>query len=252
MHLVRYQHAGQTGYGYLDGDTVGEVTGDIFGEFVRGGAVAKLDAVTLLAPCQPGKIIAVADNFADRLREAGRPAPELPPVFFKAPSAVVGPEAAIHLPPQARFVHYGAELAVVIGRRARWASPEEAARCILGYTCANNVLAMDVAELDQAWTRAGSFDTFCPLGPSIATHLDPVELVITCAVNGVTRQMTSTHDMLFTVPQVIAFLSAGMTLLPGDVILMGTPAGTSPLAAGDVVEVSIERLGTLRNRVVRD
>jgi 2-keto-4-pentenoate hydratase/2-oxohepta-3-ene-1,7-dioic acid hydratase in catechol pathway len=123
---------------------------------------------------------------------------------------------------------------------------------ILGYTCANDVLAMDVAEIDQAWARASSFDSFCPLGPSIATHVDPTELQITCAVNGVTRQLASTLDMLFTVPQVIAFVSAGMTLLPGDVVLMGTPAGVGPLAAGDVVEVKIEHIGTLRSTVVAE
>jgi 2-keto-4-pentenoate hydratase/2-oxohepta-3-ene-1,7-dioic acid hydratase in catechol pathway len=249
MHLIRYERNGQVRYGYLEGDTVGEVSGDIFGDFVRGGAVAPLAEVRLLAPCQPSKIIAVSNNYMERLRELGMPPSTLPPLAFKAPSSVCGLGAAIELPPQSHDVQFGAELAVVMGKRARWVSPEDAAAHILGYTCANDVLAMDVAEIDQAWARASSFDTFCPLGPSIATHVDPAELRLTCTVNDVTRQIASTLDMLFTVPQVIAFISAGMTLLPGDVILMGTPAGPGPLTDGDVVEVKIEHIGTLRNPV---
>ena len=252
MHLIRYEKNAQAHYGYLDGEMVGEVSGDIFGEFVRGAMVAPLAEVRLLAPCQPSKIIAVSYNFAERLRELGVPPSTLPPLAFKAPSSVCGSGDAIRLPPQARDVQFAAELGVVIGRRARWVSPEDAAKHILGYTCANDVLAVDVAELDQAWTRASSFDSFGPLGPSIATHVDPTELQISCTVNGVTRQLASTLDMLFTVPQVIAFVSASMTLLPADVILMGTPAGCGPLAHGDVVEVKIEHIGTLRNSVITE
>jgi 2-keto-4-pentenoate hydratase/2-oxohepta-3-ene-1,7-dioic acid hydratase in catechol pathway len=249
MHLIRYEKNGQAVYGYLEGEMVGEISGDIFGTFVRGPLTAPLAEVRLLAPALPSKIIAVSDNYAERLRELGVPPRNLPPLAFKAPSSVVGPGEAILLPPQAQDVQFAAELAVVIGKRARWVSPEDAAAHILGYTCANDVLAVDVAEIDQAWTRASSFDTFCPLGPSLATHVDPTELRLTCTVNGVTRQIASTLDMLFTVPQVIAFISAGMTLLPGDVILMGTPAGAGPLAPGDVVEVSVEHVGTLKNTV---
>lgn len=250
MHLIRYEKNGQVGYGYLEGEMVGEISGDIFGEFVRRGLAAPLAEVRLLTPCQPSKIIAVADNFIDRLRELGLPPATLPSLAFKAPSSVCGPGEAIQLPPQSQDVQFGAELAVVMGKRARWVSPEDARAHVLGYTLANDVLAVDVAQIDQAWARASSFDTFCPLGPSIATHVDPTELRLTCTVNGVTRQMASTLDMLFSVPQVIAFISAGMTLLPGDVILMGTPAGSGPLAHGDVVEVQIEHIGTLRNTVV--
>jgi 2-keto-4-pentenoate hydratase/2-oxohepta-3-ene-1,7-dioic acid hydratase in catechol pathway len=252
MHLIRYEKNGQAHYGYLEEDTVGEVSGDIFGEFVRGGMVAPVAEVRLLPPCQPSKIVAVTYNFAERLRELGVPPPNLPPLSFKAPSSVIGPGDAIRLPPQSQDVQFGVELAVVIGRRARWVSLEDAAAHILGYTCANDVLALDVAELDQAWTRAASFDTFCPLGPSIATHVDPTELVLTANVNGVTRQLASSLDMLFTVPQVIAFISAAMTLLPGDVVLMGTPAGSGPLAQADVVEVKIEHVGSLTNTVLRE
>ena len=249
MLLVRYQHHHATHFGHLDGDGIGLIAGDIFGEFVRGPRAVSLADVTLLAPCQPSKVIAIGSNFADRLRERGLPTPDLPVMFFKAPSAVVGPEEAILLPPQSQDVEYSAELAVVIGRRARRVTPEAALQHILGYTCANDVIALDLALQDGAWTRGSSFDTFCPLGPCIATGLDPADLRITCAVNGQTRQLSSTRDMLFGVPQVVAFASSVMTLLPGDVILMGSPAGAGPLADGDVVEVEIEGIGTLRNPV---
>lgn len=228
------------------------MSGDIFGDFVRGGPVASLAEVKLLPPCQPSKVVAVGYNYADRLRELGLPPTTVPQLAYKAPSSLIGSGAEIHLPPQAKDVQFAAELAVVIGKRALWVSPEDAAKHILGYTCANDLLAMDVAEIDQAWTRASSFDTFGPLGPSIATHVEPTELQVSCTVNGVTRQLASTLDMLFTVPQVIAFISAGLTLLPGDVVLMGTPAGCGPLAPGDVVEVKIEHIGTLKNTVAAE
>jgi 2-keto-4-pentenoate hydratase/2-oxohepta-3-ene-1,7-dioic acid hydratase in catechol pathway len=255
MYLIRYRTgtgAGPAQYGYLEGDSVGAVSGDIFGDFTRGAIVARLADVTLLAPVEPGKVLALTINFADRLREAQLEPPSLPPMFFKAPSAVIGPGGAVRLPAQSRAVQHGAALAVVIGRSGRWVSPEAAPRHVLGYTCAGDVRALDIAELDQALTRAASFDTFCPLGPAIATHVNPTDLIIRSAVNGATRQMTSTHDMLFSVPQVVAFASAAMTLLPGDVILMGTPAGAGSLAAGDKVEVSIEGVGTLMNPVLGD
>jgi 2-keto-4-pentenoate hydratase/2-oxohepta-3-ene-1,7-dioic acid hydratase in catechol pathway len=146
-------------------------------------------------------------------------------------------------------VEYAAELAVVLGKRARRVAPDEAAQVVFGYTCANDVTARDLAEQDGVRARAKSYDATCPLGPNLTTGLDPAELLITCRVNGETRQMSSTRDMLFTVPQVIAFVSAIMTLLPGDVILMGAPAGVGTLAEGDVVEVEIEAIGKLSNPV---
>ena len=249
MHLVRFEKDQQIQFGYLDGERIGPLMGDPYGEFSRGTLRWPVEEVRLLPPCQPSKIIGLTSNFADRVREQGRRAPTMPVVFLKPPSSIIGPEQAIELPPQAQEVEYGAELAVVIGRIARHISPEAAAHYILGYTCANDVTARDLIEQDELWTRGKSFDTFCPLGPAIATHLDPTEVMITGLVNGETRQMASTHDMLFTVPQVLAFVTSVMTLLPGDVILMGTPGGARPLAAGDMVEVTIEGIGTLRNPV---
>lgn len=255
MHLIRYNdgRAEQPPqYGFVDGDRVGPILGDVFGTFARGEASLALDDLTLLPPCTPSKIIAVAYNYPERLRELDLPEPPVPLLHLKAPSAIVGPGEAIRLPPQSSDVHFGGTLAVVIGRRTRWASLAEATRCVLGYTCANDLIALDVAEVDQTWTRAGSFDTFCPLGPAIATHVDPAELMLTTQVNGVTRQLASTVDLLFSVPQVVAFVSAAITLLPGDVILMGTPGGSGPLAAGDNVTVAIEHIGELRSAVTAE
>lgn len=247
MQLVRYRQDNETHLGYLDGDRVGPISGDIFGEFVRHRRRIPLAEVTLLAPVEPGKIIGVENNFVDRLREMSLPTPDLPRLYLRPPSAVVGPGQAICLPPQSQKVEYAAELAVVIGQRARRVAPDEALHFVLGYTCADDVTARDLVELDGVRARAKSFDATCPLGPNVTTGLDPTELLITCKVNGETTQMSSTHDMLFNVPQVVAFVSSIMTLLPGDVILMGTPAGAGLLADGDTVEVEVEGIGKLSN-----
>ena len=249
MKLVRYQQGEATHWGYLDGQQVGPITGDIFGEFSRGRKKVPLAQLKLLAPCQPGKIVGLAQNFFDRVRESGAPAPELPTLFLKPPSSVIGPDEPIRLPPQSQQVEHGAELAVVIGKAARWLPPEEALAHVLGYTCANDLAARDLIDADRLWARGKGFDTFCPLGPCIATGLDPAELLITCRVNGETRQMSSTHDMLFSVSKIIAFVSSIMTLVPGDVILSGTPSGSGLLNPGDVVEVEIEGIGKLKNPV---
>lgn len=252
MQLIRYQHDHETHFGYLDGDRVGPISGDIYGEFVRHRRKIPLAEVTLLTPCRPSKIIGVENNFTDRLREMSLSTPDLPRIFIRPPSTVIGPGEAIRLPPQSQKVEYAAELAVVIGKRARQVAPEDALSCVLGYTCADDVTARDLVEQDGMRARAKSFDTFCPLGPNITTGLDPVELLITCKVNGETHQMSSTRDVLFTVPQVVAFVSSIMTLLPGDVILMGTPAGAGILADRDVVEVDIEGIGKLSNPVEKE
>lgn len=249
MQFVRYRHAEQTGYAILEGDTVTPLTGDPFTLPARGPRSLPAAEVSRLAPVLPSKIVGVSDNFADRARETGQAPPVVPALFLKPPSSLIGPGAAIGLPPQSRQVEYGAALAVVIGRPARWVTPAEALGCILGYTCANDLTARDLAAADGSLTRAKSFDTFCPLGPVITTTLDPTDVLIMCRVNGQARQMTSTHDMLFSIPQLIAYISSVMTLLPGDVLLTGTPAGAGGLAAGDEVEVEIEGVGLLRNSV---
>lgn len=251
MQIVRYQKHTATFYGLLEGQQVSEVLGDPFGKFKPGGK-SELAQVKLLSPCQPSKIIGLARNYTDRVREIGATPPALPVIFLKPPSTVIGPGDAIRLPAQSQRVESGAELAVVIGRPAYRVSPEEALTYVGGLTCANDVTAVDLLEADGLGARGRSFDTFCALGPVIATGLDPADRLITGKVNGETRQMTSTHDIIFTVPQIVAFVSAIMTLLPGDVLLTGTPAGAGPLAAGDTVEIEIEGIGQLKNTAVAD
>jgi 2-keto-4-pentenoate hydratase/2-oxohepta-3-ene-1,7-dioic acid hydratase in catechol pathway len=249
MVIVRYQLDQHVGYGALEGEQVQPLIGDLFAGYTRGSSTIPLDGIRLLAPCVPSKVIAVGNNYADRSREAGLPAPAFPLLALKPASSVIGPGEPIVLPPQSQRVEHGAELAVVIGRRGRWIEVEQADQYILGYTCANDVTARDILELEGLWTRAKAFDTFCPLGPAIQTQLPLADALVQCRVNGENRQMTSTHDMLFSVPQLVAFASSVMTLEPGDVLLTGTPSGVGALAPGDTVEVEIEGVGVLKNPV---
>ena len=253
MRLIRYQKPRQPiSQGWLYDDHVGPVEGSLMSEFRRMEANIPLTEVQLLAPTQPGKIICVGRNYAAHAKEHNAEVPESPLLFLKPPSSVIGPDAAIRLPPQSKRVEHEAELAVVIGKSGRWISPQHALQHILGYTLANDVTARDLQRKDGQWTRSKGFDTFCPLGPWIETEFDPADALLTCHVNGDMRQMSSTRDMVFSVRQLIAFASTIMTLEPGDVILTGTPAGVGPLIPGDIVEVSIEGLGTLRNPVESD
>lgn len=251
MRIIRYQTKNDPPrYGWVLENAVGAIEGDPFGEFRRLEAHQNLDSVRLLAPVLPGKIICVGRNYAAHAREHDAEVPEVPLLFLKAPSAVIGPGDKIVLPPQSQQVEHEAELAVVIGRRGRWISPEEALEHVMGYTIGNDVTARDLQFRDNQWTRAKGFDTFCPLGPWIQTDFDPTDTLITCHVNGEMRQMASTRDMVFSVHQLIAFASSIMTLEPGDIIMTGTPSGVSPLQPGDTVKVSIEGLGELENSVV--
>ncbi|OGO66885.1 MAG: 2-hydroxyhepta-2,4-diene-1,7-dioate isomerase [Chloroflexi bacterium RBG_19FT_COMBO_56_12] len=253
MRFIRYQPpSGAPSFGWVLEDRVGPLEGSPFAEFRRGEAVHTLDEVRLLAPIQPSKILCVGRNYVAHAKEHAAEVPEVPLLFLKPPSAVIGTGDPILLPPQSQQVEHEAELAVVISRRGRWISPEEAPNYILGYTIANDVTARDLQFRDGQWTRGKGFDTFCPLGPWIETDFDPADAVITCHVNGEMRQMASTRDMVFGVRQLIAFASSVMTLEPGDLLLTGTPAGVGLLQAGDVVEVTIEGLGTLRNSVTAE
>jgi 2-keto-4-pentenoate hydratase/2-oxohepta-3-ene-1,7-dioic acid hydratase in catechol pathway len=195
--------------------------------------------VQLLPPVEPSKIVAVGRNYADHAKELGNEAPAEPILFLKPPSALLPPNGTIVRPPQSQRVDFEGELAVVIGERGT----------VLGYTCANDVTARDLQKKDVQFTRAKSFDTFLPLGPCIETDADPNDLRLTTRVNGETKQDGRTSMMVFDCAFLIAYISSVMTLLPGDVILTGTPAGVGPLAAGDIVEVEIERIGVLRNVV---
>ncbi|MGC8836899.1 MAG: fumarylacetoacetate hydrolase family protein [Anaerolineae bacterium] len=222
------------------------------GRPVPGRWLGLAEEFRLLAPCAPTKVLAVGLNYAAHAAEAGMEVPEEPVFFLKPPSAVIGPEEAIVYPKLSRRVDYEAELAVVIGRRARRVAPEEALDYVLGYTCGLDVTARDLQRSDGQWTRAKGFDTFCPLGPWIVPDLDPHDLLVECRVNGQVRQRARTSDLIFPVEDLIHRASLVMTLEPGDVLLTGTPSGIGPLQPGDEVEVEIEGIGILRNVVVAE
>jgi 2-keto-4-pentenoate hydratase/2-oxohepta-3-ene-1,7-dioic acid hydratase in catechol pathway len=251
MRFIRYQSGSDSPrYGWVYEDRVGPIEGVPFGEFRRLEAEIPLSSVRLLAPVQPGKIVCVGRNYAEHAREQNVEVPEIPLLFLKPPSTVIGPDDAIVLPPQSRQVEHEGELGVVIGRRGRWIPAEHALDYVLGFTIANDVTARDLQRRDGQWTRGKGFDTFCPLGPWIETELDPADVMVQTRVNGEMRQMASTREMMFPVQQLLAFITSVMTLEPGDLILTGTPAGIGPLNAGDAVEVTVEGVGSLRNTVV--
>lgn len=250
MRIVRFQAAKNPPQcGWLHGDRVGPIEGDVFGKYKRQEAKLPLGEVRLLAPCLPGKIVCVGRNYVEHAKELGNDVPKIPLIFLKPPSSVLNPGEAIMLPPQSQQVEHEAELVVVIGKRGRNVTTEDARKHILGYTVGNDVTARDLQKSDSQWTRAKGFDTFCPFGPWIDTEFDISDAVITCKVNGQPRQMASTRDVVFSIPTLIAFISSVMTLESGDLIFTGTPAGVGALRAGDEVVVEIEGLGTLRNPV---
>jgi 2-keto-4-pentenoate hydratase/2-oxohepta-3-ene-1,7-dioic acid hydratase in catechol pathway len=215
------------------------------------GATFPLDDVRLLAPVLPSKVVAVGRNYADHAREMGTEPPAEPVLFLKPSTAVVGHGDPIAYPVKlTQRVDYEGELAVIIGRLCREVPAAQAAEVIFGYTCANDVTARDLQARDGQWTRAKGFDTFCPLGPWIETDADPADLGLTTVVNGEVRQQARTSQLLYDVPALVEYVSTVMTLLPGDVLLTGTPAGVGPLEDGDEVSVTIENIGSLRNTVV--
>jgi 2-keto-4-pentenoate hydratase/2-oxohepta-3-ene-1,7-dioic acid hydratase in catechol pathway len=240
-------------YGVIVDEQVHSLEGDPFGEWEPGEEIGPLDELSLLAPAVPTKIICVGLNYPAHADESSLAVPSEPLLFFKPPSAVIGADASILLPPQSKRVDYEAELAVVMGRPCRNVPPEEVWDYVLGVTCGNDVTARDLQQLDDQWTRAKGFDTFCPLGPWMVTGVSEGEagdLDIICRVNGELRQAARTSEMVFSPTELIAYASSIMTLEPGDVIMTGTPEGVGPLAAGDVVEVEVGGIGVLRNPVL--
>ncbi|MGB7545651.1 MAG: fumarylacetoacetate hydrolase family protein [Methanothrix sp.] len=215
---------------------------------ISGGELLRPEDVTLLPPCQPSKIVCVGLNYVQHAQELKMPLPEEPILFLKPPSAILPPGGEIIYPPSSRQVDYEGELAIVIGKRCRDVPADEADKYILGYTCFNDVTARDLQKKDGQWTRAKSFDTFAPFGPGIV-RIDPSKANIMTRVNGCTVQNSNTSDLIFSVPQLVQFISAVMTLESGDLIATGTPPGVGPLQKGDCVEVEIEGIGTLRNSV---
>jgi 2-keto-4-pentenoate hydratase/2-oxohepta-3-ene-1,7-dioic acid hydratase in catechol pathway len=250
MRIVRYQLKDEAPrYGWLHEDKVGEIEGDLFGKYRRKEAKTPLADVKLLAPAAPSKIVCVGRNYVEHAKELGNDVPKIPLIFLKPPSSIINPGEVIILPPQSKQIEHEAELVVVIGRRGRNVTAEEAGKHVFGYTVGNDVTARDLQKIDDQWTRAKGFDSFCPFGPWVDTDFNIADALITCKVGGQPRQMASTRDMVFSVPTLIAYISSVMTLEPGDLIFTGTPAGVGPLKDGDEVVVEIEGLGVLRNPV---
>ena len=246
MRFIRYQTKNQPpAFGWVQDDQVGALEGSPLTEFRRLPAHLPLESVRLLPPILPSKIICVGRNYVEHAREHGNEVPDVPLIFLKPPTSIIGPGAAILLPPQSERVEHEGELVIVIGRGGRHIEPADAADYVLGYTIGNDVTARDLQRRDNQWTRAKGFDTFCPFGPWIDTEFDPSDAIITCKVNGQPRQMASTRDMVFSVNQIIAYISSVMTLEPGDILFTGTPSGVGPLKDGDRVEAEIEDLGVL-------
>jgi 2-keto-4-pentenoate hydratase/2-oxohepta-3-ene-1,7-dioic acid hydratase in catechol pathway len=205
-----------------------------------------------MMPLRPSKIMCIGRNYVEHARELGNEVPQVPMVFFKPPSSLIGPGDPILLPGICQRVEFEAEIGVVIARRLRNADPAAAERAIEGYTCVNDVTCRDLQKVDGQWGRAKGFDSFCPAGPRVASGLDWRNLELTCRVNGVERQRAKATDMHFSIPELVSFLSGVMTLEPGDLIATGTPAGTAPLKDQDTVEVEISGVGILSNPVRLD
>lgn len=235
----------------IDALTVAEIEGHPFGQIQFTGQRWALPDVRLLSPILPSKVVCVGRNYAAHAAELGNEVPSAPLLFLKPSTAVIGPADAIRLPVESHQVEHEAELAIVIGATgARDVGKERALDTVLGYTCANDVTARDLQKADVQFTRAKGYDSFCPLGPWIETTLDPADLGVRCEVDGELRQDGRTKDFIFDVATVISYVSHIMTLLPGDVILTGTPAGVGPITPGQKVSVSIDGIGTLTNPVI--
>jgi 2-keto-4-pentenoate hydratase/2-oxohepta-3-ene-1,7-dioic acid hydratase in catechol pathway len=257
MVIIRYQSAHGPAFGVVENHIVYALEGDVFGPFSRGREIGALPDVQLLAPIAPGKILALGRNYAEHAKEHGASVPKEPLLFLKATSAVIAPDEPIVTTPLSEDIEHEAELVVVIGKRARHVSEERAWDYVLGVTCGNDVTARDLQNRDGQWARSKSFDTFCPLGPWIVTRdemPDPHRLPIRCTVNGEVVQKSNTDQLIFRIPDLIEYLSRAFTLLPGDIILTGTPPGVGHfrnppryLQDGDTVVVEIDGIGALVN-----
>jgi 2-keto-4-pentenoate hydratase/2-oxohepta-3-ene-1,7-dioic acid hydratase in catechol pathway len=252
MKIYRFRWKRRTLHGVLQEENLHPVKGSLFGEFETGDESLPIGEVKLLAPVEPSKIVAIGMNYKDHAAERGKPLPPEPLIFLKPSSAVIGPDETIVYPRMAGRVDYEGELALVIKKRAHLlAEDAPVEEYILGYTCFNDVTARDLQDKDGQFTRAKSFDTFAAVGPCIATGLDPSRLKLKTFLNGKLRQSGSTANLIFPVAFLVRFISQIMTLLPGDIITTGTPAGIGPMQPGDRVDVQIEGIGTLSNTVGR-
>lgn len=251
MKIVRIKSGDDISYGVADAEGVLIYNGSPFVAWEPTEIVVPWPSVSLLSPVIPTKVMCVGKNYEDHAAEFDGAVPAEPLIFMKPATSVIGANASVVHPALSHEVHHEAELAVVISRPARNVKAEDASQYIFGYTAANDVTARDLQRADGQWTRAKGFDTFCPLGPAIETELDPLErLAVICRVNGDVRQAGFTSDMVFGVAEIIEYITAFATLLPGDVILTGTPSGVGKVEPGDLMEVEVDGIGTLANRVV--
>jgi 2-keto-4-pentenoate hydratase/2-oxohepta-3-ene-1,7-dioic acid hydratase in catechol pathway len=256
LRSIRFLVNGKTKYGILDGDMIRGLRGSPFAYSNRPGNLSRLDGNTyspgdlkLLAPCCPSKIVCLGLNYRSHAEEFNLPIPPVPLIFLKPSTAVIGPDDSIILPRESRRVDYEAELGVVIGKKAKDVPADRAKDFIFGYTCVNDVSERHNQKEDGQWTRAKGYDTFAPIGPWIETDVNPDDLKIESFLNGEPRQSARTGDLIFSVTDLVSFISGVMTLLPGDVIATGTPSGIGRMNPGDTIEVKIEGIGTLRNYV---
>jgi 2-keto-4-pentenoate hydratase/2-oxohepta-3-ene-1,7-dioic acid hydratase in catechol pathway len=237
-------------YGLIEGDNVVEISGSPWDPWTRGSHSSRLADVRLLAPVEPSKIVCVGRNYAAHAAELGNDVPKEPLIFLKPPSSIVGPGEPVVLTKFSRRVEHEGELALIIGRRcSQLRDSDDPLLFLLGYTCLNDVTARDLQKSDVQFTRGKGFDTFCPVGPHIETQLDPANVLVETRVNGALRQSGNTSLMIYPVAFLVRWISRMMTLVPGDLIATGTPAGVGPLVAGDTVEVSVFGVGVLRNPV---
>jgi len=250
MRTCRFRKGGRERYGIIEGLEVRALTAEPWMGGLPEGAPMALSGVQLLAPVVPGKVVCVGRNYAAHAKELGNEVPKEPLIFMKPPTAVVGPGGDIRIPDASSDVQHEAELAAVIGRPLTHAATAAEARgAVFGWTCLNDVTARDIQRVEAHFTRAKGYDTFCPIGPVIETDLDPLDTTVVCRVNGEERQRGSTRDMVADAFELVAFISRVMTLLPGDVVATGTPAGVSRLKRGDWVEVDVGGVGVLKNPV---
>ena len=245
---VRYTHEGQESYGILEGDTVRELVGDIFSAPTPSGKTLKLSEVHLLAPCKPTKVIAVGLNYRSHI--GNRPVPEYPGLFAKYPTSIIGQEKNIVMPSDATDLHYEGELVIVIGKKAKNISVSKAPNYIFGVTAGNDVSERNWQQADLQWLRAKASDTFGPVGPAIVTGLNYNDLLLQTRLNGELRQSERTKDLVYNVEAIVSYISHYVTLFPGDLIFTGTPGTTKAMKPNDIVEIELEGVGILRNKVV--
>ena len=250
MRYVRFESADGPRWGVVKGEEVLTLSKPPYGELDYDGGKLPLGQCKLLAPCEPTKIVCVGKNYVEHAREMGAEPPGFPVLFLKGPNTLNRPEGAVCAPKFVERLDYEGELAVVIRRRAKDVKAKDFSEYVLGYTCLNDVTARDIQGHDGQWTRGKSMDGFCPIGPWVSDEVDSAGLKLTTRLNGKMVQQGDTADFITPIPQLLEFITAAMTLEPGDVVATGTPAGVGPMIPGDQVEVEIEGIGVLKNQVI--